>query len=212
VWKFDANPPDYKKDKEGKPIKYPAAEGVSEINATPVFWKNRIYVPTGQDPEHGEGVGILTCIDATKTGDVTKTAKIWEYRGIHRSISTVSLDPETGLIFVGDFSGFVHCLDAETGKVYWTHDMKAHMWGSTFCADGKLYVGDEDGDLIVLAATKEKKIISETNLGAAVYGTPIVANGVIYLQSNTHLFAFADPTKAGATKDEAQKLDVQLKK
>ncbi len=212
AWKFDCNPPDYKKDKEGKPIKYPAAEGVSEINATPVFWKNRIYVPTGQDPEHGEGVGILTCIDATKTGDVTASAKIWEYRGIHRSISTVSLDPESGLIFVGDFSGYVHCLDAETGKVYWTHDMKAHMWGSTFCADGKLYVGDEDGDLIVLAATKEKKIISETNLGAAVYSTPIVANGVIYLQSNTHLFAFADPTKAGATKDEAQKLDVQLKK
>ena len=212
AWKYDCNPPEYKKDKDGKPIKYPAAEGISEINATPVFWKNRIYVATGQDPEHGEGVGILTCIDATRTGDVTATAKIWEYRGIHRSISTVSLDPETGLIFVGDFSGFVHCLDAETGKVQWTHDMKAHMWGSTFVADGKVYVGDEDGDFVVLAATKEKRIISETNLGAAVYGTPVVANGTVYLQSNTHLFAFTDPTKAGATKDEPQKLDIQLKK
>ncbi len=212
VWKFDANPPEYKKDKEGKTIKYPAAEGPSEINATPVFWKNRIYVATGQDPEHGEGIGILTCIDATKTGDVTKSAKIWEYRGIHRSISTVSIDPETGLLFVGDFSGFVHCLDAETGKLHWTHDMKAHMWGSTFVADGKLYVGDEDGDFVVLAATKDKKIISETNVGAAVYGTPVVANGTVYLQSNTHLFTFADPTKAGVIKDEPQKLDIQLKK
>ncbi len=212
VWKYDANPPEYKKDKEGKLIKYPAAEGVSEINATPVFWKNRIYVATGQDPEHGEGVGILTCIDATKTGDITATGKIWEYRGIHRSISTVSLDPETGLIFVGDFSGFVHCLDAETGKVQWTHDMKAHMWGSTFVADGKVYVGDEDGDFVVLAATKEKKIISETNLGAAVYGTPIVANGAVYLQSNTHLFAFQDPTKSGTMKDEPQKIEIKLDK
>ena len=212
VWKYDANPPEYKKDKEGRPIKYPAAEGVSEINATPVFWKNRIYVATGQDPEHGEGVGHLVCIDATKTGDITKSATIWSYKGIHRSISTVSLDPQSGLIFVGDFSGFVHCLDAETGKVQWTHDMKAHMWGSTFVADGKVYVGDEDGDFVVLAATKEKKIISETNVGAAVYGTPIVANGAVYLQSNTHLFAFSDPTKSGATKDEPQKVDIQLKK
>jgi outer membrane protein assembly factor BamB len=211
IWKFDCNPPEYKKDKDGKPIKYPAAEGVSEINATPVFWKNRIYVATGQDPEHGEGVGILTCIDATKTGDVTATAKVWEYRGIHRSISTVSLDPETGLIFVGDFSGFIHCLDSETGKLHWTHDMKAHMWGSTFVADGKVYVGDEDGDFVVLGATKEKKVISETNLGSAVYGTPVVANGVVYLQSNTHLFAFGDPAKTGGTKDEAPKLDVKLK-
>jgi outer membrane protein assembly factor BamB len=212
VWKFDCNPPEYKKDKEGKLIKYPAAEGPSEINSTPVFYKNRIYVATGQDPEHGEGIGVLTCIDATKTGDVTKSAKIWEYRGIHRSISTVSIDPETGLLFVGDFSGFVHCLDAETGKLQWTHDMKAHMWGSTFVADGKVYVGDEDGDFVVLAATKEKKIISETNVGAAVYGTPVVANGAVYLQSNTHLFAFTDPSKTSGQKDEAPKVNVDLKK
>jgi outer membrane protein assembly factor BamB len=210
VWKYDANPPEYKKNKDGKPIKYPAAEGVSEINATPVFWKNRIYVATGQDPEHGEGVGHLVCIDATKTGDITQTGTIWSYKGIHRSISTVSLDPQSGLIFIGDFSGFVHCLDAETGKVQWTHDMKAHMWGSTFVADGKVYVGDEDGDFVVLAATKEKKIISETNLGTAIYGTPIVANGVLYIQSNTHLFAFSDPTKAGA--DEPQKIEIKLDK
>ncbi len=212
IWKFDCNPPEYKKDADGRPIKYPASDGVSEINATPVFWKNRIYVATGQDPEHGEGVGILTCIDATQTGDVTATAKIWEYRGIHRSISTVSLDPESGLLFVGDFSGFIHCLDAETGKLHWTHDMKAHMWGSTFVADGKIYVGDEDGDFVVMAASTEKRVISETNLGAAVYGTPIVANGTVYIQSNTHLFAFADPSKTGAIKDEPKKLEIDLNK
>ncbi|MBE0541273.1 MAG: PQQ-binding-like beta-propeller repeat protein [Verrucomicrobia bacterium] len=212
VWKYDANPPEYKHDKDGKAIKYPAAEGVSEINATPVFWKNRIYIATGQDPEHGEGVGHLVCIDATKTGDVTKTATIWSYKGIHRSISTVSLDPETGLLFVGDFSGFIHCLDAETGKLHWTHDMKAHMWGSTFVADGKLYVGDEDGDLVVLAASKEKRLISETNLGAPIYGTPVVANGSVYIQSNTHLFSFHDPTKQSGLKDEPQKIEVKLDK
>jgi len=47
--------------------------------------------------------------------------------------------------------------------------MKAHMWGSTLVADGKVYAGDEDGDFVVLAAAKEKKVISETNLGAPVY-------------------------------------------
>lgn len=212
VWKFDCNPPDHKVDPSGKPYKYPAPEGPSEVNATPVFYKNRIYVAVGQDPEHGEGIGILTCIDATQTGDVTKTAKIWDYRGIHRSISTVSIDPQSGLLFVGDFSGFVHCLDAETGKVYWTHDMKAHMWSSTMVADGKVYVGDEDGDFVVLAASKDKKVLSETNLGSAIYGTPIVANGTVYVQANTHLFAFTDPTKAGATKDEPQKVEIKLEK
>ena len=91
-------------------------------------------------------------------------------------------------------------LDAETGKPYWVHDMKAHMWGSTLVADGKVYVGDEDGDLVVLAVSKEKKVLSEVNLGAPVYSTPVVANGVIYIASNTHLFAFHDAAKANAPK------------
>jgi outer membrane protein assembly factor BamB len=208
AWKFDCNPPEYKA-KDGKPIRYPAAEGPSEVNATPVFYKNRVYIATGQDPEHGEGVGRLVCIDATKSGDVTKTGLIWDYKAIHRSISSVSIDPETGLLFVGDFSGFIHCLDAETGKLYWTYDMKAHMWGSTMVADGKLYAGDEDGDVVVMAATKEKKLLSETNLGAPVYSTPVVANGTIYISSNTHLFAFHDTARQAVNTDRPAKVDLK---
>ena len=197
IWWFDAVPEEYKKDKSGRPIKYPAAEGPSEINSTPVFYKNRVYVAIGQDPEHGEGVGRLVCVDATKTGDITKTGLIWDYKKIKRSISTVSIDPETGLLFIADFSGFVYCLDAETGKEYWVHDMQAHMWGSTFVVDGKVYVGDEDGDVVVFAVAKEKKVLSELNVGAPVYSTAIVANGTMFLASQTHLFAIAEGAKPG---------------
>jgi outer membrane protein assembly factor BamB len=189
LWWFDCVPEEYKVGKDGKPIKYPAAEGPSEVNATPVFYKNRVYVAIGQDPEHGEGVGRLVCVDATKTGDITKTGLIWDYKGIHRSISTVSIDPETGLLFIADFSGFGHCLDAETGKLHWTHDMQAHMWGSTFVVDGKVYCGDEDGDFVTLAVDKEKKVLSEVNLSAPIYSTPVVANGTMYVASQTHLYA-----------------------
>lgn len=207
IWWYDCNPPEYRV-REGRKVRYPSAEGPSEINATPVFWKNRVYVAIGQDPEHGEGIGNLSCIDATKEGDVTKTARIWNFPKINRSISTVSITPE-GLLFIGDFSGFAYCLDAETGKLYWTYDMKAHMWGSTMVADGKVYMGDEDGDFVVMAATKEKKVLSETNLGAPVYSTPVVANGAIYVASNQHLYAFYDEARAKATKDQPK---VDLKK
>src|SRR5207244_2127714 len=46
----------------------------------------------------------------------------------HRSIGTVSI--KNGLLFASDFSGLLHCLDAKTGKVHWTHDMLAASWGS----------------------------------------------------------------------------------
>jgi outer membrane protein assembly factor BamB len=183
VWWFDAVPEDYKFDKTGKPIKYPAAEGPSEINATPVFYKNRVYVAIGQDPEHGEGVGRLVCVDATKTGDITKTGLIWDFKEIHRSISTVSLD-------------------AETGKKYWEYDMKSHMWGSTFVADGKVYCGDEDGDVRVFADDKELKVISEVNMNSPVYSTPIVANGVMYIGTQAHLYAIAKGAKPVAPNEK----------
>lgn len=212
VWWVDCVPPEYKV-KDGKPIKYPAAEGPSEINSTPVYYDNKVYVAIGQDPEHGEGVGRLVCIDpAGKTGDLTKTGIVWDYKGIKRSISTVSIDPDTGLLFIADFSGFVHCLDAKTGKLHWVYDMKAHMWGSTFVADGKVYVGDEDGDFVVLAAKGGDKpvVISETNLGAPVYGTPIVANGTMYVMGQTHLFAIGANAKP-VGQDAAKPGEVQVK-
>ena len=186
VWWCDANPAGYRANK------YPAAKGPSEINATPVFYNNRVYVAIGQDPEHGEGIGNLICVDPTKTGDITKTGIIWSYNKIHRSLSTCAITPD-GLLFVGDFSGFVHCLDAATGKVHWVHDMKAHIWGSALVADGKVYIGTEDGTLAVFAASKEKKKLADIDMGAPVYATPVVANGVLYIQTTTHLYAISNP-------------------
>ena len=81
--------------------------------------------------------------------------------------------------------------------------MKAHMWGSTFVVDGKVYLGDEDGDVCVFASDKKLQLLSEVNVGAPVYSTPIVANGVMYVGSQTHLFAIAEgakPVEPGAKK------------
>ncbi len=190
IWKFDCNPPEYKTGKDGKPIKYPAAEGPSEIIATPVFHKNRIYVATGQDPEHGEGVGILTCIDATKKGDITKGGAIWTYKNIQRSISTVSIMDD--LLYVADYSGRLFCLDAETGREYWMHETKAHIWGSTFVVDGKVFLGTEDGSLWVFKHGKEKKLLQRIECPSPVFATPVVANGVLYIGTQTHLYAVKD--------------------
>ena len=96
--------------------------------ATPVIYDNKVYIANGQDPEHGEGVGHLYAIDATKRGDITQTGKIWQFDNIRRSISTGAL--KDGLLYYSDFSGFLHCLDAATGKEYWVHDMLAAVWGS----------------------------------------------------------------------------------
>lgn len=189
VWRFDCNPKEYRFDKSGEPRQYPSFEGPSEIIATPVFHDNRVYVTIGQDPEHGEGLGILNCIDATLQGDISENGRLWASREVERSISTVSI--ADGLVYVADYTGRVHCMDAKSGEAKWVHDTQSHIWGSTLVVDGKVFIGNESGELTVLAAGPEKKVLSVVQMPAPVYATPVVANGVLYIASQTHLHAIA---------------------
>ncbi len=147
-----------------------------------------MYIANGQDPEHGEGVGHMYAIDGTKRGDITKTGLVW-HKDIRRSVSTPSA--VDGLVYIPDFSGFLHCLDAKTGQEYWTHDVFAAVWGSTLVVDGRVYLGDEDGDIVVLQAGKTKKVLAEMNMGSAVYATPVPAHGRLFLNNRNQMFALS---------------------
>jgi outer membrane protein assembly factor BamB len=190
LWKFDANPKDSVWELGGAGTR-------NNIIATPVFWNNKVYVGVGQDPEHGEGLGNLWAVDATGSGDVTATAVVWHRGGddFHRTISTVAI--ADGLLYISDLSGFLYCLDANTGEHYWTYDAFAAVWGSPFAADGKVYLGDEDGDVAILAQGKKLKVLAEINMGSAVYTTPVAADGVLYISSRNHLWALQNGAHPG---------------
>jgi outer membrane protein assembly factor BamB len=178
LWEFDTNPKD---------SVWPKTR--NELISTPVIFNNRVYLANGQDPEHGEGIGHFYAIDATRRGDITESGRIFHYTKIRRSISTAAI--ADGLVYIADFSGFLHCLDAETGSPYWVHDMFAAVWGSPFIAEGRVYLGDEDGDVVVMQHGKEKKVFAEMNMGSAVYGTPVPANGALVLNNRNQLFSLA---------------------
>ena len=50
------------------------------------------------------------------------------------------------------------------------HDLTSAIWGSALVVDGKVYLGNEDGDIVILQAGKEKKVLATMNMGSAVYG------------------------------------------
>ena len=98
---------------------------------------------------------------------------------------------DDGILYVPNFSGFFHALDVETGKLLWEHDMFAAVWGSPFVVDGKVLLGDEDGDLTVLKAGRVMEVLSEINFGNTIYSTPVVANDTLYIMTRSHLYAIA---------------------
>ena len=191
VWRFDCDPT-APKENVHKYIKN-RKESPSNIKSMPVFHNNRVYVTVGGDIWWGKHQAWLKCIDATKTGDITNSAQIWSYELQRHCCSTPSV--YDGLIFVADCGQYIHCVDAETGKPYWTHDAKGEIWASTLVADGKVYIGTRRGDFWVLAASKDKRVISSLRLDSPIVGTPVAANGVLYVTTMKKLYAVKKSTE-----------------
>ena len=202
LWSYDCTAP-YRLDKYGKPVDYWSGDkredrgnlddgrcaSPCEIIGTPAFYKNRVYVAIGQDPQHGRGRGLLTCIDAAKAGDIAGGGKIWSYDKIDRSLSSVSV--AGGLVYAADMPGRVHCLDAETGQCYWVYDCKSDIWTSTLVVDGKVFVGTAKG-LWVLAAGKHPQVLATIRLGSPIRSMPVVADGTLFVASQRYLWAIGD--------------------
>lgn len=202
IWSYDCVPANYRDPLgDGQPFNYYIGDkrkkyttnkndgtflGPSEIIASPVFHDGKVYCTIGQDPMHGRGRGLLHCIDATKTGDITKTGCVWKYDAVERTIASVAISG--GLLFTSDLAGHVHCLDEKTGKPLWVHDTKSDTWSTPLVADGKVYV-NTNKKLVTLAADSTLKILSEVTLGSNGYATPVAANGTLFVCSQSYLWA-----------------------
>lgn len=248
LWKFDCNPKGAKWELGGRGDR-------SDFIAAPVVAGGRVYIGTGQDPEHFDGVGHLWCVDLRKAvqfgatnpdrdvspvgnnfdaaAAVNRTsALVWHFGGrderrwsardhrFGRTLSTVVV--VDGVVYATDLAGYVHCLDAATGELYWRHDTAAAVWGAPYYVDGKVLVGTEDGDLWVyrhhprperiddydaaaaseeaaqrfhrerqrLVADRYVRMRLDFGLGAVIRSTPSVAGGVLYVATESTLFAF----------------------
>lgn len=187
VWQFDPDPTapkenihDYLRNREISP---------SNMHGMPVFGANRLYITVGGDLWWGKKQAWLKCLDATGSGDETKSAQVWSYALEQHVMATPAIWRR--LVFVADCGHKIHCVDAATGKPLWTHDAGAEVWASPLVADGKVYFATRKGEIFAFAADKEKKLLSQTSLGGASSSTPVAANGTLYFATMKNLYAVA---------------------
>ena len=83
--------------------------------------------------------------------------------------------------------------------------MFAAAWGSPLIVDGKVYIGDEDGDIAIFMLSSDPEVampddepVAEVNVGNAVYSSPVVANDVLYIANKSTLYAISSAAKAAA--------------
>jgi outer membrane protein assembly factor BamB len=185
LWKFDCNPKDSVYELGGTGTK-------SDFIGTPVIYDGKVYIGVGQDPEHFSGVAHFWCIDPSKATSPGQdlspkndnfdpnapenkdSGLVWHYGGedtrkfaprdfiYGRTMSTACIVDD--VVYISELQGFLHCLDAKTGKKYWQYDLKGAIWGSPYYVDGKVYLATEGGDLFCFKHEKQPRVIDDLDI------------------------------------------------
>ncbi len=189
IWKFDFDPAGPKTNVHQ--FNSNRREGPSNFYGCPVFYKNRIYLAGGGDIWWGKNEAWLKCIDPGGVG--TRSNSVWSYPLQKHVMATPALTKN--LVFVADCGRMFHCLDASSGKTYWTHDVSGEVWASPLVADGKVYLGTRSGAFYVFAASQQKRVLSTLELADPISATVTAANGVIYLATMNRLYALKEKAR-----------------
>lgn len=96
------------------------------------------------------------------------------------------------LVFLWFDKGIVTCIEASNGEVHWRERVGGGFSGSPVIAGDKIYCISEDGELVVLAASKEYKLLGRSPLGEASRSTPAIAGGRMYLRTYSQLISVGD--------------------
>jgi outer membrane protein assembly factor BamB len=167
--------------------------GSSKITApTPIFANGLFIVASGRAPERP-----IFAVRAAASGDITlgkdqtsSGAVPWSKTGRGSYMPTPIV--YQGILYVLANNGVFDAYDVSTGEEIYRQRLQ-HL-GSGFsaspvAADGKLYISNEDGDILVVRAGREFEHIGTNSMGELLMATPALSEGVMYVRGVNSLFA-----------------------
>jgi len=84
--------------------------------------------------------------------------------------------------------GVATCLDARTGGVAWTERLGGNFCSSPLFADGRIYVGNRDGDTFVIKPGRTHSLEATNRLDGQIMATPAAIGAAIYLRTDKALY------------------------
>ena len=163
-----------------------------------LFRDNVAYITHGEENMDTTEMGMIAAVDATKTGTLAADAFKWRTRGFLPSFASPVMDNER--LYTVDNSAIVGAFDLKTGAKLWEKSLGTLQKGSPVLADGKLYVGTENGKLYILRPSATGvEVLDEDLLGTdqtpePIVASPIVADGRVYVTSMDATYAIGKRT------------------
>jgi outer membrane protein assembly factor BamB len=165
----------------------------SKITApTPIAADDLIVVASGRGPERPIFVvkagarGDLTLAD----GQTSSEAIAWSKTGRGSYMPTPLI--YQGILYVLANNGVLDAYELATGKELYRQRLETVGSGfsaSPVAADGKIYLSNEDGEMLVIAAGSTFKLLATNSMGELLMATPALSGGRMFVRSSTSLFA-----------------------
>jgi outer membrane protein assembly factor BamB len=178
------------------------------INTGAVLKGATVFVSHSEENLDTSEMGLLAALDATAKGNLGKDQTRWALKGFQGGFSSPVIDGDR--IYQIDNGANLFAFDVNTGKQLWTLNLGTIQKSSPVLADGKLYVGTENGKFFILKPGPDKcEILDEDQLGAEgafeqIIGSVAVSRGRVFLISDTALYCIGKKTAASAPAPSAE--------
>ena len=145
-------------------------------------------------------MGMIAAVDATARGELKKEQVKWSKVGWQGGFSSPVLDGDR--LYHVDNGANLGAFDVGTGRQLWLQNLGAIQKASPVLADGKLYVGTENGKFFIIEPSATgAKILDEDQLGTeavpdAIIASVAVSNGRVYLVSESNLYCIGKKSSA----------------
>ena len=93
-----------------------------------------------------------------------------------------------GLLFLWSDQGIVTCVEADSGATVWQKRIGGQYFGSPVCVDGKIYCTSSDGEVVVIAASKDFAELGRNQFGESSHATPAISGGRMFIRTLSHLY------------------------
>src|SRR5262245_1484586 len=153
--------------------------------SSPVAIPGLIIAPSAKE-------GKVVAIRPGGNGNITDDPKfkLWTIYPTTDVPSPLVVD---GLVFfLRDRSGILICVDAKTGEKLYEERAatSSENRASLLYADGNIYLACRNGTMVVVKAGPKFEKVWETSLDDPIRSSPVIANGRLYVRSETALWAF----------------------
>lgn len=103
--------------------------------------------------------------------------------------------PNGGRLYFVRSGGMVTCSAPDIGKVILDRQRLGALGqyvASPVAADGRIYVANEAGTVVVFRAADTLDVLARNDLQESITATPAIADNKLYIRTATHLWAFGE--------------------